>query len=391
MFVARKRILFIVAMALMLCGVAAAAPANTAAPVGTQVSAKNNPYGLPKELFNLWNSLSLEEKIGQMIMVYMAPPNFTVKNNFGGILVMKPHLSNMKLFRNNVEKITSRIKVPLLVTIDQEGGGVNRVSNIDRKWEKTPSARDMREMEPEAIERTAREIGKTLHDAGFNLNLAPTLAPASNIYGKETFMEHWNRSWSGIQNAEKVRAFVKGMKESGITSASKHFPGYDSEQNSDLQMAESEASKSRLKEYAKFFKALTPDIPIVMMSSVRYTKVSQAPAVFDKNLVDMAHNLDDDIVVLTDDLWGKTLRGWISGSEVPLNDPYPASEFKKVVKAALNAGNDMFIITYPAKAIDIKKFILEQASGDKKQLARIEKSIARILKMKFRAGLLTSH
>lgn len=372
----------------MLCGVAAAAPANTAAPVGTQVSAKNNPYGLPKELFNLWNSLSLEEKIGQMIMVYMAPPNFTVKNNFGGILVMKPHLSNLNLYERNLGKITSRIKVPPLVTIDQEGGGVNRISNIDRKWTNTPSAKEMREMEPEAITNVARDIGKTLHDAGFNLNLAPTLDPASNIYGKETFMEHWNRSWSGIQNAEKVRAFVKGMKESGITSASKHFPGYDSEQNSDLQMAESEASKSRLKEYAKFFKALTPDIPIVMMSSVRYTKVSQAPAVFDKNLVDMAHNLDDDIVVLTDDLWGKTLRGWISGSEVPLNDPYPASEFRKVIKAALDAGNDMFIITYPAKAIDIKKYILEQASGNKKQLARIEKSIARILKMKFQAGLL---
>lgn len=370
----------------MLCGITAAKD-TTSVIMGTKVSQNSNPYKLPKELFSLWNSLTLEEKIGQMIMVYMSPPNFTVKNNFGGILVMKPHLSNMKLFRNNVEKITSRIKVPLLVTIDQEGGGVNRVSNIDRKWEKTPSARDMREMEPEAIERTAREIGKTLHDAGFNLNLAPSLDPAFDSHGNETFMEHWNRSWSGVENAERVRAFVKGMRASGIISASKHFPGYDSGENSDLQMAKSGASKSRIREYAKFFKALTPDVPIVMMSSVRYTKISQAPAVFDKNLVNMAHELDEDIIVLTDDLWGRTLRGWISGPGAPLNDPYPTSEFKKVVTAALDAGNDMFIITYPAKAVDIKNFILDRAMNDKAFLTRIEKSVARILKMKFRAGL----
>ena len=378
-------------MALILCGVAAAAPANTAAPVGTQVSTKNNPYGLPKELFSLWNSLTLEEKIGQMIMVYMAPPNFTVKNNFGGILVMKPHLSNLNLYERNLGKITSRIKVPPLVTIDQEGGGVNRISNIDRKWTNTPSAKEMREMEPEAITNVARDIGKTLHDAGFNLNLAPTLDPASNIYGKETFMEHWNRSWGGIENIEKARAFVKGMKASGIISAAKHFPGYDSETNSDLQMAESDATEEKIRKNVAPFKALAPDAPVIMMSSVRYTKISDAPAVFEPKIVKMAHDIDDDIVVLTDDLWGTNLRAWISGPEAPLPNPYPASEFKKVVKAALDAGNDMFMTTYPTKAVDMKNTLLELARQSDDYLVRIEKSVARILKMKFRAGLLTSH
>ena len=48
-----------------------------------QVSAKNNPYGLPKELFKIWNSLTLEEKVGQMVMVYMAQPGFMIENKFG--------------------------------------------------------------------------------------------------------------------------------------------------------------------------------------------------------------------------------------------------------------------------------------------------------------------
>ena len=387
----RLRIPAFVLFVALACSIAAAAPSNQAPepkPMGTKVSRDNNPYKLPSKLFDLWNSLTLEEKIGQMIVVYMAPPNFTVENNFGGILVMKPHLSNLELYRKNLERISSRIKVPPLVTIDQEGGKVNRVNTLDPKWIKTPSAKEMRDMEPEAIEEVAKGIGKTLHDAGFNLNLAPTLDPAFDIHGKETFIEHWERSWNGIENAEKARAFVRGMKQNGIASVSKHFPGYDSEMNSDLQMAESDAPESKIREYAKFFKALTPDVPVIMMSSVRYTKISNAPAVFEKRLVKMAHDLDDDIVVLTDDLWGKTLRGWISGLDTPLQDPYPASEFKKVVKAALDAGNDMFIITYPAKAIDMKNTLTELATQNKDYLVRIEKSIARILKMKHKAGII---
>jgi beta-N-acetylhexosaminidase len=249
----------------------------------------------------------------------------------------------------------------------------------------------MREMAPEKIERTAREIGATLKKTGINLNLAPAIDPPSDINGRETFMELHGRSWGGIENIEKARAFVKGMKASGIISAAKHFPGYDSETNSDLQMTESDATEDKIRENVAPFKALAPDAPVIMMSSVRYTKISDAPAVFEPKIVKMAHDIDDDIVVLTDDLWGTNLRAWISGPEAPLPNPYPASEFKKVVKAALDAGNDMFMTTYPTKAVDMKNTLLELARQSDDYLVRIEKSVARILKMKFRAGLLTSH
>ncbi|MBR2308282.1 MAG: glycoside hydrolase family 3 protein [Fibrobacter sp.] len=361
-------------MALTLCGLATA-----------------TPQGLPQELQPLWDSMTLEEKVGQMIMVYMSPPDFVIENNLGGVLVMGAHLSTRNQLQKNLKNIASRAKIPLLVTIDQEGGHVNRIRSLDRKWEKAPSAKEMREMAPEKIERTAREIGATLKKTGINLNLAPAIDPPSDINGRETFMELHGRSWGGIENIEKARAFIKGMKASGIISAAKHFPGYDSETNSDLQMAESDATEDKIRENVAPFKALAPDAPVIMMSSVRYTKISDAPAVFEPKIVKMAHDIDDDIVVLTDDLWGTNLRAWISGPEAPLPNPYPASEFKKVVKAALDAGNDMFMTTYPTKAVDMKNTLLELARQSDDYLVRIEKSVARILKMKFRAGLLTSH
>ena len=60
-------------------------------------------------------------------------------------------------------------------------------------------------------------------------------------------------------------------------------------------------------------------------------------------------------------------------------------------QAALDAGNDMFMTTYPTKAVDMKNTLLELARQSDDYLVRIEKSVARILKMKFRTGLLTSH
>jgi beta-N-acetylhexosaminidase len=47
--------------------------------------------------------------------------------------------------------------------------------------------------------------------------------------------------------------------------------------------------------------------------------------------------------------------------------------------------------THPTKAVDMKNTLLELARQSDDYLVRIEKSVARILKMKFRAGLLTSH
>jgi beta-N-acetylhexosaminidase len=56
--------------------------------------------------------------------------------------------------------------------------------------------------------------------------------------------------------------------------------------------------------------------------------------------------------------------------------------------AALDAGNDMFMTTYPVKAVDMKNTLVELARQNKDYLIRIEKSTARILKMKFRAGII---
>ena len=354
-----------------------------------QKESVETPYGLPAELLPLWDSLSIKEKAAQMVMVYMTPASFMIQHEFGGYLVMKNHLKNLDKFTENIRTVNEAMRIKPLVAADQEGGFVNRISVVSPEWEHTPSAKQMRQMPEDSIRALSQRIGAVLDSIGINLNLAPVLDPAKDSRGKNSFMEESKRSWGeDTLNASKVRAFVEGMRESHVQCVSKHFPGYDSWTNSDHQIAVSATPKAKIAKNVEFFRTLSNDIPVTMMSSVRFVRISNRPAVFEPKIVKMAREMSPETVILTDDLWGVSLRAWVSGTERVKGKTYPAKDFKKLVRTALTAGNDMFMITYPQKAVEMINYLSALSKQSKYYKQRIEESAARILKMKYKAGLL---
>ena len=354
-----------------------------------QEDSVQTPYGLPREIMPLWDSLTIKQKAAQMVMVYMTPADFMLKNEFGGYLVMKNHLKNLDKFTDNIRTVNANMRIKPLVAADQEGGFVNRISVVSPQWEHTPSAKQMRSMSEDSIRTLAQRIAAVMDSIGINLNLAPVLDPAKDSRGKNSFMEESKRSWGeDTLNAPKVRAFVQGMRESNVTCVSKHFPGYDSWTNSDHQIAVSATPKAKIAKNVEFFKTLASDIPVTMMSSVRFIRISNRPAVFEPRIVKMAREMSPETVILTDDLWGVSLRAWVSGTERVTSKTYPAKDFRKLVRTALTAGNDMFMITYPQKAVEMVNYLAALSKQSKYYRQRIEESAARILKMKYKAGLL---
>jgi len=354
-----------------------------------QEDSAQTPYGLPREIMPLWDSLTIKQKAAQMVMVYMTPADFMLKNEFGGYLVMKNHLKNLDKFTDNIRTVNANMRIKPLVAADQEGGYVNRISVVAPQWEHTPSAKQMRAMSEDSIRAIAKRIGAVLDSVGINLNLAPVLDPAKDSRGKNSFMEESKRSWGeDTLNAPKVRAFVQGMRESNVACVSKHFPGYDSWTNSDHQIAVSSTPKAKVVRNVEFFRTLASDIPVTMMSSVSFVRISSRPAVFEPKIVKMAREMSPETVILTDDLWGVSLRAWVSGNERVRSKNYPAKDFRKLVRTALMAGNDMFMITYPQKAVEMVNYLAALSKQSKYYRQRIEESAARILKMKYKAGLL---
>ena len=361
---------------------------SKASPSPAPKDSVRTPYGLPQELLPIWDTLSIKQKAAQMVMVYMSPVDFIVSHEFGGVLVTGQPLRDTGSFKSKIDEINSRLQIPLIVATDQEGGVVNRLSSVSKQWERLPSARDMRRMDSVKIYNLAHKIAQGLNSVKVNMNLAPVLDPSKDYRGKDTFMEESKRSWGAdTANAYKVRAFVKAMSDNGIICVSKHFPGYDSWTNSDHQIAVSATSKAKIAKNVEFFRTLAGDIPVTMVSSVRFIRISNRPAVFEPKIVKMARAMSPEMVILTDDLWGVSLRAWVSGTERVKSKNYPAKDFKKLVRTALVAGNDMFMITYPQKAVEMVNYLAELSRQSDYYTQRIEESAARILKMKYKTGL----
>ncbi len=369
---------------------AATSSSATAQSSSSVANSGKNPYNLPNALMPLWESMTLRQKAAQKIMVFLTSADFVIENEIGGLLITGKHLREADDFMRKVDKINSKLMIPVFTATDQEGGIVNRLASYSERWEHLPSARDMRNMDTVKIHKLANRVGQALKEIKINMNLAPVLDPSKDYSDKNSFMEESRRSWGrDTANAYKVRTFVKGMRENGVVCVSKHFPGYDSWTNSDHQIAVSASPKEKIEQNISFFKTLSKDIPITMMSSVRFLRISSRPAVFDKNIVKMARRNTPDMVVLTDDLWGTSLRAWASGkTQIPPRKNYPDKDFRRLITAVIDAGNDIMMISYTSKAKDMLDIMMDLCNKSSKYKQHIEESAARILKLKYRMGML---
>jgi len=334
------------------------------------------------------DNLTLEQKVGQLFLVYHPPADFMAAHEFGGSLVMESMLRDADGLAASLAEARRLCAVPPLAAMDQEGGQINRLRPLPG-FEKVPGAAAMATWPADSIRTTAQRVARRMAELGLALNLAPVLDPTQNVDHQFTLMQTRGRSF-GLESREIVRparAFMAGCADAGVLCVLKHFPGYVVSENSDHEVAESLANRSALLGYIHPFAACMDSAGAVMMSSIHYSLLSEVPAVFDSNLVSLARCGFADRVVMTDDLWGTALRAWISGGDVEKGD-YPAEDLERLTLTAFDAGNDMLMITFPAKAVDMKAVLVEACRRDPVRRKRLEVSVRRILILKARLGLI---
>jgi beta-N-acetylhexosaminidase len=117
---------------------------------------------------------------------------------------------------------------PLFIAADAEGGPVMRLSTR-LGYPPSLSARELGEAgDVQATELEARRIGGLLREAGINWNLAPVVDVAVNPLNPAVVTLGRSFSADPRQVIAHARAFVRGMRESGVLTALKHFPGHGS-------------------------------------------------------------------------------------------------------------------------------------------------------------------
>jgi beta-N-acetylhexosaminidase len=364
---------------------------SAAARPGLATSAEPGPPGGPGDLEvgEILAGMTLEDKVGQLFIVYHSPPGYMAEHGFGGSLVFASMVAEPDSLRASLALAQQLCRMPLLVAVDQEGGNVNRLASLPG-LEQTPTPRAMAGLDAAALDSVLAPQAAALRDLGINLNLAPVVDPALDHLGKPTLMGRRERAFGATAGeiVPAARAFLHSYGRRDIGGILKHFPGYDVAQNSDEELAVSGADTAAIGARIEVFAAVMDGAAGVMMSSIRFPAVSDLPAVLDPGWVARARCGHNDRIVMTDDLWGHALRAWVSGVHEVDPIAYPDEDLRRLVLLAFDAGNDMLMVTYPQKAVRMKAVLVEVIGSDPGRQAELDIRVGRLLKLKGDLGLL---
>ena len=175
------------------------------------------------------NKLSLEEKIGQKIMLGVNSSNIDLvvdmikKYYIGGVILYRNNYSNyieMLDVIRRLKEANKDNKIPLFISIDQEGGRVNR---LPLEINKLKNIYEVSRVSKELVYDYGNVTGKILSSIGVNMNFAPVLDIDDNkskvLYNRCFYGNIDDISNCGIK-------YIDGLKNNNVISVPKHFPGH---------------------------------------------------------------------------------------------------------------------------------------------------------------------
>ncbi len=351
---------------------------------------------LPVMLFSS-NDVSLEQKIGQMLMVGFhgtsAKPNSQIckdikKYHIGSVILFDYNPVNKNKPKNiankkQLKKLTSELQScsydgKLLIAVDQEGGKVQRLKSKYGFYGKFPKASDVIKMDQSQIRSTYIKMSKELKSVGINYDLAPVVD--LDINKKNHVIHGLGRSFGKDPKtvAKYASTFIDAMHHYGVLTSLKHFPGHGSSVG-DTHKGFVDVTHLWNKVELEPYRLLNKKADTVMVAHVFNKKLdAKYPATLSKKTVNglLRKKLGFDGVVITDDLQ----MGAISKKY----------GLKKTLNLAINAGDDILLFGNqldPKRVVSSKKLVNSIKSLVKNgdiSLKQIDKAYDRIQKLKRR-------
>ncbi len=279
--------------------------------------------------------MSVEEKVGQLFLVRCDNANMDtiLEKKPGGIVMFGVDFEGL-----SEEQVEKKIKgyqkksaTPLIIAVDEEGGTVVRVSSnpqlSDEKFKSPQEYYNMGGME--LVLEKEDEKCDMLEDLGINMNLAPV---ADVSVSEDDFIYDRSLGENAEITARYVSAVVKEMKDGGIASCLKHFPGYGSNVDTHTGIAIDERSMRsfRNSDFLPFMSGIEAGADAVLVSHNIVTSMdSELPA----SISPAVHE------ILRDDLG---FTGLIMTDDMSMQ---AVAEYGEPYVKAVNAGNDLIIVT----------------------------------------------
>ena len=334
-----------------------------------------------------FEDLSLEEKLGQTLTVFVDVDSAEIfrpvieSGKVGGVLIQWGNYS-LAQTKQLIDKLQSWAaksphKIPLLISIDYEGGTV--YTPITLGFDYLPTNMMLSASgDEEGAATIAYLAGLELKRTGVHINFSPVLDVNSNphnpIIGVRSF-------GSDPSNVTKMGiSLMNGFKAAGIVSVVKHFPGHgDTSVDSHYQVPIVKASYQDLEKthIAPFAQAVKHGAQGVMTSHIIY------PALDNKNIATFSKPIVQDLL--------KEQLGYKGLVVTDSLDMKAATQFCTIANCAvraLNTGSDMILLGRYIKPQTTFANIYKNISANAKSTARVNEAAEKIFNLKKELGLL---
>jgi beta-N-acetylhexosaminidase len=312
--------------------------------------------------------------LGQLIMIGVPGKELDAKTarlfrrvQPGAFILFGRNLENAVQLRKLIDDLRDVSEVEPIITVDQEGG---RVSRLRRIGSEPPNAQQLREKgDINLIRRHGDITGRLLRLFGFNLDLCPVLDISFDDEAENSLRGRcYGRTVEEV--IRNAGAFNEAMREQGIASCGKHFPGYSAARSDAhyqlprIDRTREELDQNELAVFRQF--ANVVDSMMICHGWYPCFEAEKTPASLSRR-------------VITDLLRGEFgFKGLAMTDDLDMGAILTGYTLEDTIRLAVMAGNDLVMICHRIPEIDNVRRILGRLPAD--QIDRALASIGRFKK-----------
>jgi beta-N-acetylhexosaminidase len=314
------------------------------------------------------------DSVGQLIMIGVPGKELDAETaqlfrrvQPGAFILFGRNLENVAQLRKLIDDLRDVSEVEPIITVDQEGGRVSRLRWIGSE---PPNAQQLRENDDvDLIRRHGDITGRLLRLFGFNLDLCPVLDISFDDEAENSLRGRcYGRTVKEV--IRNAGAFNQAMREQGIASCGKHFPGYSAAiSDAHYQLPRIDRTREELDQNElAVFRQFVNDVDSMMICHGWYPcfETEKTPASLSRR-------------VITDLLRGEFgFKGLAMTDDLDMGAILTNYTLEDTIRLAVMAGNDLVMICHRIPEIDNVRRILGKLPAD--QIDRALASVARFKK-----------
>ena len=266
---------------------------------------------LSNYLYDYFMKNNLKQKLLQLFIVGYEgeTPSENIfsllENGLGGIIFFSENLKTRKEFSKTINKIKSSAKIPPFLSIDQEGGLVERTIFLDERIEYlTPKA--LSPLDKQDIKTHYDILAKDLVSLGINLNFAPVIDVNSNPKNPVIGIRSFGNNAKIVSDNAKI--VTDCFRENSILSCAKHYPGHggtNTDSHQVMPRVDIDFDKFCKTHLVTFKKAIENNVDTIMVSHIHFPFFDEVPtpASLSKNAINyLKKELNFKGIIFSDDM-----------------------------------------------------------------------------------------